>query len=137
MISNYIFLAIVAVVVGLYIFDRFTGNNILVKVVSLQPVLDAMTLLAKALSGVTNSPQFSEAQIVFDAVARATRKAEDLYLLDAISKDERHDYAVAMVTTILTEANIEITDKISALIESAIILCCAIIPHNRPKEVSE
>jgi hypothetical protein len=61
MISNYIFLAIVAVVVGLYIFDRFTGNNILVKVVSLQPVLDAMTLLAKALSGVTNSPQFSEA----------------------------------------------------------------------------
>jgi hypothetical protein len=58
-----------------------------------------------------------------------------LYLLDAISKDERHDYAVAMVKTILTEANIEITDKISALIESAIILCCAIIPHNLPKEV--
>ena len=61
MIANYIFLAIVALVIAIYIYDRFSGNNILIKVVSLQPVLDAMTLLAKALSGVTNSPQFSEA----------------------------------------------------------------------------
>ena len=132
---NSVFLIAAAVMLILYLYEHLTGKSVLPYVSKGQPVMDALTMLAKAVSGVTGSQKFETAFIIIKAATEAARKAEDLAKLGDLEKDKRHEYAFHMIEATLNEAGVAMTDNISMLINGALVLAAMLLPPF--KEVNE
>ena len=65
-----------------------------------------------------------------DAVAAATKKAEQMEKAGHLPKDERHAFAMSLILETLKEVGIEVTDNVGKIIEGLICMCCMILPHH-------
>lgn len=128
--ENIIFLSIVAALVVLFVVDKLTNHAILKTILQWRPALAALTALAKAVSAVLPSSNFAIAVTVLDAASRATQKAEELYKLSELPKEERNTYAKQMISATLTEAGIEVTEQVQQIIDGCIAIICMLMPHN-------
>lgn len=128
--ENIVFLSIVAALVILFIVDKLTNHAILKTILQWRPALAALTALAKAVSAVLPSSNFAIAVTVLDAASRATQKAEELYKLSELPKEERNAYAKQMISATLTEAGIEVTEQVQQIIDGCIAIICMLMPHN-------
>ena len=125
-----ILLSICATFICIYLIERMTGKSIFTKVKNQLPILQALQMLARAVKGVYPSEYFDIAADVLDAAIVATRDAEDLWLANEISKEERSEHAHKAIAKMLSDANIEITKQVSDIIEGCIALTCMLMPHN-------
>jgi hypothetical protein len=128
--ENIVFLSIVAALVILFIVDKLTNHAILKTILQWRPALAALTALAKAVSAVLPSSNFAIAVTVLDVASRATQKAEELYKLSELPKEERNTYAKQMISATLTEAGIEVTEQVQQIIDGCIAIICMLMPHN-------
>lgn len=124
-----IFLCVVAAIFVVYIIDRCTGHKLMLKVIQWHPVLIALTALCSAIAGILPSSYFTIVSAVLKAASEATQKAEKLYLMGTLPKDERNEYAQSLITEVLTEAGIEVTDQIQKIIDGCIAVVCMLMPH--------
>lgn len=128
--ENIVFLSIVAALVILFIVDKLTNHTILKTILQWRPALAALTALAKAVSAVLPSSNFAIAVTILDAASQATQKAEELYKLSELPKEERNAYAKQMISVTLSEAGIEVTEQVQQIIDGCIAIICMLMPHN-------
>lgn len=136
-IYNIIFLSIVGVVLVVYLIDRFTEHQFLLKIIQWNPVLMALTALANAVAAVLPSSEFATAAIVLKAASDATQKAEELYMIGQLPKEERNEYAQLLIAQTLKQSGINVTDQIQEIIDGCIAVVCMLMPHGLTPAVPE
>lgn len=124
-----VFLCIAAAVFAAYLIDRFTNHKLIMAIIQWRPVLVALTALCNAIAAVLPSSQFPIVATVLRAASDATQEAERLYLMCALPKDERNAYAKALISEVLAEGGIEITEQIEQIIDGCIAVVCMLMPH--------
>lgn len=134
-------LAVLAVLLVVFLYDKVTGQNTMVYLVAGKPILTALTLLAKAVGGATGNTWFDVAYITMNAAIDATERAEQLWKNGELPKDQREDYATLMIAAALKDAGIVVTDDLQNVIDGTVSLVCMLLPHEtkpepeKPKEV--
>lgn len=128
--ENIIFLSVVAIFILIFLLDKFTNHTILKTVLQWKPALSAFTALAKAIAGALPSSDFALAMTILDAASRATQRAEELYKLNELPKEERNAYAQKLIASILSDAGIEVTTQVQQIIDGCIAIVCMLMPHN-------
>ncbi len=131
----FVFLGVCVLIVGLFLYERFTGTKMYGYIDKGKPVVAAIALLAKAVFAATSGEQFDTVSKVADAAVEGANYAEKLWLDGQIPKADRPVYARDFILEALSHAGIEVTEKITVVIESCVNLACALMPHGRtPKE---
>ena len=132
-----IFLCIAAIVVAIYLFDRFTNRNILQAVIQWRPALSALMALSGAIASAMPSSQFAMVTAILKAASDATQKAEKLYQIGALPKEERNDFAQLLIAEILRDGGITVTDQVQEIIDGCIAVVCMLMPHKTTFSISE
>lgn len=128
-----IFLCIAAIVVAIYLFDRFTGHNIVQAIIQWKPALAALMALSGAVAAIVPSSQFALVTTVLRAASEAAQKAEKLYQIGTLPKEERNEFAQLLIAEILRDGGINVTDQIQEIIDGCIAVVCLLMPHkNNP-----
>lgn len=128
-IYQIIFLCLVAMIVIIYLVDRFTGRKITKHIIQWKPVLAALSAFVKAVAAVLPSSYFSIVSTVLDAASAATQEAEKLYLINELPKEERNEYAQKLIAETLEQAGIKVTSQIQQIIDGCIAVVCMLMPH--------
>ena len=129
------FLLLAACYALLFLFERFTGRAIFVKIKDKLPIAEAVRLLAVAIDGVYPSEYFDWATSVMDAAVNATKKAEDLWKSGEIPKEERGEYCKSVLMQTLEEAGVDTNQQTEEIAQGAIALTCMLLPHGTDAEV--
>lgn len=132
-----IFLCFVSALFVVYLIDRFTGRKILLTVVQWNPVLTTLTALVNAVAAVLPSSQFAKAILVLKAASDAAQKAEQLYLMGQLPKDERNEYAQLLIAQSLEQAGVSVTEQIQEIIDGCIAVACMLMPHGKTPSIAE
>lgn len=69
-------LTILGILLMIFLYDRITGKNTIVYLVTGKPILTALSLLAKAIGTTTHSAWFEVAYVTMNAAIDATERAE-------------------------------------------------------------
>lgn len=128
--ENIIFLSIIGILIVLFLIDKFTNHTILQTILQWKPALAALTALAKAIASALPSSDFALAVTILEAASKATQRAEELYKLNALPKEDRNAYAQTMIAQILSDAGIEVTAQVQQIIDGCIAVICLLMPHN-------
>lgn len=126
-------LAFLAALVAVFMFDRISGKNTILYIVAGKPILSALTLLAKAIHGVTGNVWFDIAYITMNAAIDATERAEQLWKNGALPKEQREDFATLMIAGALKDAGITVTDDLQRIIDDMVSLTAMLLPHEKPE----
>lgn len=132
-----IFLCFVAMIIAVYLIDRFTGRKITKAIIQWKPALIALSAFVKAVASVLPSSYFAIATTVLDAASAATQEAEKLYLMNELPKEERNQYAQKLIAETLEQAGIHVTDQIQQIIDGCIAVVCMLMPHGLEPSVPE
>ena len=132
-----IFLCIAAAVFAAYLVDRFTGRKITYALIQWRPSLVALTALCSAIADVLPSSYFSTVAAVLSAASDATQKAEQLYIIGDLPKEERNSYAQKLIVNVLRDAGVEVTEQVQQIIDGCIAVVCMLMPHGIDPIVSE
>jgi len=124
-----IFLCIAAIVVAAYLIDRFTGRKLTLAIIQWHPTLTALTAFCGAVADVLPSSHFSIVSTVLKAASDAAQKAEKLYMMGSLPKEERNDFAQLLIAEILRDAGITVTDQIQEIVDGCIAVVCLLMPH--------
>lgn len=125
-----IFLCIAAAVMAAYLVDRFTGRKLTLAIVQWRPTLVALTAFCDAVAAVLPSSHFPTVAAVLRAASDATQKAEKLYTMGELPKDERNDYAQLLIAETLRDAGINVTEQVQEIIDGCIAVVCMLMPHD-------
>jgi len=136
-IYKIIFLCVVSIVFIVYLVDRFVDRTFILHIIQWKPVLLALTALCDAIAGVLPSSTFPVIAVVLRAASDATQKAEKLYLMGNLPKDERNDYAQLLIAEVLRDAGIDVTEQIQEIIDGCIAVVCMLMPHGVDPVVPE
>lgn len=88
-----VFLTVAATLGVFYLVDRIAGLGILEHVIQWRPMIVALTALVKAASAVLPSEYFKTVVVVLEASSSGAQKAEELWKLGKLPKEERNAYA--------------------------------------------
>lgn len=103
------------------------------------PILKAFVGAVKALSGaMPNNTTLTIIAFVMDAALQGASRAEELWLNGQLDKDQRNMYAKDYIAETLLDANIELNENVSAMVDGFIAVACAVFPHGQePSEDEE
>lgn len=94
------------------------------------PILSSLYLTIKAVGKVLPSHNIlTLITTVLEAAIQATRLAEQMWLDGNIDKEQRNIYAKNYISEILEQAGIAVTEEVEDIIDGAIALTCALLPH--------
>lgn len=94
------------------------------------PVLSSLyTAMAAIGSANPNHAILSSVITILKAAIEATRMAEQMWLDGNIDKEQRNMYAKEYISEILEQAGICVTQEVEDIINGAIALTCALLPH--------
>ena len=94
------------------------------------PILSTILGVLKAVSNILpNKTLLNTIILVVSTAINAAGHAETLWLDGVIDKAKRAGAAKDYIESVLTEANIEMTDNIQTIIQGAISLTCYLMPH--------
>lgn len=124
-----VFLCLVAIIIAIYLIDRFTGRKITEHIIQWKPALATLSAFVKAVASVLPSSYFSIVTTVLDAASAATQEAEKLYLMNELPKEERNSYAQKLIANTLEQAGIHVTHQIQQIIDGCIAVVCMLMPH--------
>lgn len=128
---------LVFLIAGLYIYNRFTGTDLLRKVVMSKPVIVALTSLMDAVCKILPNKTLKIISTVLDAAVDATEVAEKTWLMGELSREDRNPYAKSLARQVLVMAGIEVTPQIEAIISGVIEMTCMVLPHGVEPEGSK
>jgi len=131
-----VFLITAFAVFAVYLYDRFTGGKFTLAIIQCHPVLAALTALADAIAAVVPSSQFPVVATVLRAASDAARKAEELFVLGKLPKEERNEYAQLIIADTLKQAGIDVTEQIQEIVDGCIAVVCMLMPHGVEPVVS-
>ena len=125
-----VLLVLAAVVAGLYIYKRITGNDLLRHVMLSRPVVKALGAAVEAVYHMwPNTKTLKTVYVIMQAAISATETAEKAYKIGMVKPEERNVYAKALVKETLEAAGIEITPQVSMIIDGMIEAVCFVLPH--------
>ena len=124
-------LSAVAVVLIIFLIDKFYNKNLLSYIITGKPILAAVTMLAKAIGAATGNTYFDTAYIVMKAATEAAEEAENLWKAGALEKPEREAFAYNLIEDTLTKAGITVTTQVEQIIQGAIAITCMLLPHEK------
>lgn len=132
-----VLLVLVAAIVGLYLYKRFTGIDVLKMLIMSKPVVTALTAVVEALCKLVPSKELQIIKTVLDAATDATEIAEKAWLMGQLSREERNPYAKGQARYVLEKAGIEIDDRINAIVDGVIEMTCMVLPHGVEPHVEQ
>lgn len=136
-VYSIVFLCVMSCLFILYFVDKYTNHSLLLTVIQWRPALVALGTLINAIAAALPSGDFAVMAAVFNAASAATQKAEDLYLMGKLPKEERNAYAQLLIGEALQHAGIEITVQVQEIIDGCIAAVCLLMPHGVEPLVSE
>ena len=125
------------IIVGLYLYKRFTGTDILKMIVMSRPVVVALTAVIEALYKLVPSKTLRVIKTILNAAVDATEVAEKAWQMGQLTREERNPYAKQLAREILEKAGIEITAQVEAIINGVIEMTCMVLPHGLKPQVQE
>lgn len=126
---NILLLILMAVIVVLYLYKRFTGMDLLKTIVMSKPVLVAQKSVINALYDVVPNETLRIIKLALNAGVEATELAEKAWLMGNLAKDERNPYAKQLAKEMLETIGIEVNEKIEVIIAGVIEMACMVLPH--------
>lgn len=121
-------------VVGMYIYKRFTGIDLLHRFAQTKPVITALAAAVDAVYKLWPNDTLKVAHTVLKAGAQGAQFAEEAWQMGQIAKDERNEYAKSLARKMVTHAGLEITQQIEKIIDGIIEATCLLLPHDaKPK----
>ena len=128
-IEIFCYLAFIAIYVIIFVFERITGKAIFARIVEIKPVMAAIRSMAEAVAGVYQSPKTDMAYTITNAAVEAAKKAEDLWKVGEIAKDQRAGYCRDLLIATLREQGISVDEQAEQIMTGAIALACMLMPH--------
>ena len=122
-------LALAIVIVGLYIYKKITGTDVLKMIVMSRPVVVALTSVIDALYKLIPSDTLRIIKTILNAAVDATELAEKTWLMGQLEREERNPYAKQLARDVLEKAGIEVTPQVEAIISGVIEMTCMVLPH--------
>lgn len=126
---NILLVVLMAAVLGLYLYQRLTGTELLKAVVMSKPVLMAQTSIINALYEVVPNETLRVIKLALNAGVEATEMAEKAWLMGNLEKEERNPYAKQQAKEMLEIVGIEVNEKIEVIIAGVIEMACMVLPH--------
>lgn len=126
---NILLLILMAVIVALYLYKRFTGTDLLKTIVMSKPVLVAQKSVINALYDVVPNETLRIIKLALNAGVEATELAEKAWLMGNLVKEERNPYAKQLAKEMLETVGIEVNEKIEVIIAGVIEMACMVLPH--------
>ena len=124
-----------AIVVGLHIYKRVTGVDLLKMLVMSKPVIISLTAVIEALYNVIPNETQRIIKTVLNASVEGTELAEKAWLLGNLEREERNPFAKEVAYDLLETVGIEITAQIEAIVAGIIEMTCMVLPHGvKPEE---
>ena len=123
--------------IGLYLYKRFTGTDILKIVVMSRPVVVALAAVIEALYKIVPSETLLIIKTILNASVDATKVAEKAWLMGQLAREERNPYAKQLAREVLEMAGIKITAQVEAIIGGVIEMTCMVLPHGLEPQVQE
>ena len=121
--------------IGLYLYRRIKGVDLLKNAMLVKPVLAAIAQAASAISGIWPGHQeLPIVQTVMKAAIEAAEIAEKAWKIGNLEKEDRNAFAKALVKDTLTKAGIEVTPQVSMIVDGAIEATCLVLPHEKHPE---
>lgn len=125
-----ILLIVFAVLVAaLYIIQKFTGYNVLQKIVLTKPVISAVATAVQAVAKISGNEALKIIHVIMRAAAESAEFAEQAWLLGQIEKEKRNEYAKSIARNVCMKAGIELTDQVQMIISGIIEAVCVVLPH--------
>lgn len=94
------------------------------------PIISGIYLAIKGISGIfPSNTTLNNISTILEAAIKATTIAEQMWLDGNIDKEQRNIYAKNYISEILEQAGIPITESVEHMIDGAIALTCALLPH--------
>ena len=125
------------VIVGLYIYKKITGTDVLKMIVMSRPVVVALTSVIDALYKLIPSDTLRIIKTILNAAVDATELAEKTWLMGQLEREERNPYAKQLARDVLEKAGIEVTPQVEAIISGVIEMTCMVLPHGVEPQVQE
>lgn len=123
------------IVVGLYLYKRFTGVDFLKNITMTKPLLQALAAAAEAVSGMwPDRKEMKIVQTITRTAVEGAEIAERAWKMGNLPKEDRNAFAKALIQDTLRKTGIEITPQVAMIIDGAIAATCMILPHEPPKE---
>ena len=123
---------IAAIVAGLYIYKRITGNDILRSIMISRPVIAAQGATAEAVYNIwPDKKELKVVHTIMKAAIEGAEIAEKAWKMGNLDKDERNAYAKKLVKETLSKAGIEITPQVEMIVSGIIEAVCIVLPHEK------
>ena len=134
-----VLLVLAVIVLGLYIYKRVTGKDILRGIMLSRPVVMGLGAAVEAVANIW--PERSELQTVrtiMKAAIEGAEIAEKAWKMGNLEKEDRNPYAKALVRETLSKAGIAVTPQVSIIVDGVIEAVCMVLPHaKKPEPVLE
>ena len=134
---NILLAVLCIVVIGLYLYKRFTGTDLLKTVVMSKPVLVAQKSVINALYDVVPNETLRIIKLALNAGVEATELAEKAWLMGTLAKEERNPYAKQLAKEMLETVGVEVNEKIDVIIAGVIEMACMVLPHGVEPQLQE
>lgn len=123
-------------VVGLYVYKRISGKDILKIIASSRPVIVALTAVVDAVYKIAPSDTIQIIKAIMNAAVDATEFAEKAWLAGELEREERNAKAKELARDVLQKAGIEVTPQIEAIVSGVIEMTCMLLPHGVKPDVT-
>lgn len=133
-------LFIAAIIAVLYFIKKFTGVDVLKRIMLSRPVIIALQAACDAVYNIwPERKELKTVSTVMRAAIDGAQIAEKAWKLGNLTKEERNPYAKSLVKETLGNAGIEITPQIAMIIDGVIEAVCIVLPHEKkaPEEENE
>ena len=130
-----VLLVLAVIVLGLYIYKRVTGKDILRGIMLSRPVIMGLGAAVEAVANIW--PERSELQTVrtiMKAAIEGAEIAEKAWKMGNLEKEDRNPYAKALVRETLSKAGIAVTPQVSIIVDGVIEAVCMVLPHEKKLE---
>ena len=116
----------------LYFIKRFTGIDILKRIVLSRPVIAGLQVACDAIYNIwPERKELKTVSTVMKAAIEGAEIAEKAWKLGNLAKQERNAYAKTLIKETLDKAGIEITPQIAMIIDGVIEAVCMVLPHEK------
>ena len=130
-------LVLALIIVGLYLYKKFTGTDILKMIIMSRPVVVALTAVIEALYKLVPSETLRIIKTILNAAVDATEVAEKAWQMGQLTREERNPYAKQLAREVLEKVGIEVTAQVEAIVNGVIEMTCMVLPHGLEPQVQE
>ena len=131
-------LVLAVIVVGLYLYHRITGIDLLKNIIMTKPLIQTLAATAEAVSGIwTNRKELKVVNTIAKAAIEAAEIAERAWKIGNLKREDRNPFAKALVKDTLAKAGIEVTEQVAMIVDGAIEATCLVLPHEKHTEPTQ